>query len=196
MLDFTIGKRLQVRVMPSAVALWLCFFAFVPPLQAVVLAVAMLLHECGHLCMLFGLGKGRVRLRLSCFGAQLLANGQIVPYSAQIRISLGGVLFNLLSALLVGLFFRFFAWSLLFVVSSLVIAVLNLIPVRALDGGRALEAMLLCRMEPEQVDGILCRVNVVCLLGLFALSFYVLWASGFNFSLLLFTLYLSLCSFW
>ena len=195
MLVFSAGKRLLVRLKASALAIWVCFFAFDPSLYTLLLFLAILLHEMGHLFALFLCGTERVTLTFSFFGAELSAGGEMLGYRQQFWVSLGGILCNLATAFLPLIVFPNETGALFFAVASLCLAFLNLVPIKGLDGGRALEAILLCKKEPETVERMQKKVTSVCLCGLFLLSLYVLLVSGFNFSLLLFTLYLSLSIF-
>ncbi len=191
----SVSKGLSVRVKPSAVAIWLCFFVFDASVYTLLLLLAILLHEMGHLLMLYLLSVPRVQIVFSAFGAEINYDGCFLSHKQQILLSLGGVAVNLLTAFVCFVlpvrhsFLEFLA------VGSLCLALLNLFPVRGLDGGKALEAYLLYKMELSRALFRMRCISVLFLLILFGLSLALLWVSGFNFSLLLFTLYLSLSIF-
>ena len=184
-----------MRVKPSAVAVWLCFFAFDTSVYTLLLLGAMLLHEMGHLWMLYALSVPRVQIVFSSFGAEMNYDGCFLSHKQQIALSLGGVAVNLMTALVCLVLPIRNSYSEFLMVVSLCLAFLNLLPVKGLDGGKALEAFLLCKMELSRALSRMRCVSFLCLLMLFGLSLVLLWASGFNFSLLLFTLYLSLSIF-
>ena len=187
---FSVIKRLSVRVKPSCLAVWLCFFVFDPSVYTLLVLAAILLHEMGHLFWLFLFSVPRVQVIFSAFGAEMNYDGCFLSHKQQMFLSLGGVTVNLLTALACLPFQNVHTEFL--AVCSLCLAVLNLLPIKGLDGGRALEAFLLCKMELSKALLCLRRLSLFFLFLLFGLSFVLLAASGFNFSLLLFTLYLSL----
>lgn len=190
MWESSVIKRFSVRIKPSAVAVWLCFFMFEPSMYTFLVLVAILLHEMGHLFFLFLFSAPQVQMIFSAFGAEMNYNGCFLSHKQQICLSLGGVAVNLLTALICLLLRNLYTEFLM--VCSLCLALLNLLPIKGLDGGGALEAFLLCKMELSQAILFLRRISLLFLCLLFGLSLVLLAASGFNFSLLLFTLYLSL----
>ena len=189
------NSRFRLRVKPSAVAVWLCFLVFDPSLYTLLLFLAMSLHECGHLLVLLFCKKTGVRMTVSAFGAEIAYDGSAGGAAAQIAVALGGAFMNLLCALPILLWGRGNESVLFFGVGSLVLALLNLMPIKGLDGAAALEELLLIRMDPPSVWRVMKRVSVGFLFLLLVLSLLVLLGSSFNFSLLLFTLYLSLSVF-
>lgn len=195
MWGFSVGKRLTLRIKPSAVAIWICFLVFDASVYTLLLMLAILLHEAGHLMMLYACRGVRVQIVFSAFGAEMNYDGCFLSHKMQILVSLGGVMVNFLTFLLCLCLPAWHTYTEFLAVSSLCLAVLNLMPVRTLDGGRALEAYLLCKMELSRALLWLRCISIGFLCLLFGLSLALLVASGFNFSLLLFTLYLSLSIF-
>lgn len=101
-------------------------------LTALVLSAA-LIHELGHLAAL-RLAGGRVTaLRLSVFGAELAADGAGLSYGKELAAVLAGPLANLLAGLILARLGCPAAAG-----AHLVLCAFNLLPVRPLDGGRAL----------------------------------------------------------
>lgn len=192
---FSVGKRLKITVKPSALAVWLCFFAFDSSVYTLLLLLAILAHEAGHLGMLYLFSVQRVQVVFSSFGAEMNYDGCFLSHKQQIFVSLGGVFVNFLIALVCLALPIRHPYVAFLAVGCLCLGVLNLVPVKGLDGGKALESLLLCYLDAHRVFGWMRRVSVFFLLLLFGLSVAVLIASGFNFSLLLFTLYLSLSIF-
>ena len=172
--------------------MWVCFLVFDPSVYTALLFLAMALHECGHLVALYLVGVRQVRMTLSAFGAEIGYAAPPGSHGAQIAVALGGIGMNLLTALPALLMGAQSNACLFFGVASFALAVLNLIPTRGLDGGRALEELLGMRMDPMRAYRTVQRVSAICVCLLLGLSVWVLIGSGFNFSLLLFTLYLSL----
>jgi membrane-associated protease RseP (regulator of RpoE activity) len=80
-------------------------------------------------------------------------------------------------------------------VASFVLAFLNLLTIKGLDGGKALEEILTCYADADTVYTVMRFLSIFCVVLLGVLSVCVLMVNEFNFSLLLFTLYLSLSLF-
>lgn len=160
---------------------------------AVISVCAALLHELGHLLCLFWFGETPQSLKLGLTGMEIVrAKGQRLSFSREIAAALAGPLVNLL------LFFVLAVWSgqgsnarMLEAASvNLLLALFNLLPVSALDGGRALYFFLcrFCAMQTAQ--RIVTALSILCLLPCAFSGFYLLLRSGYNFSLLLVTVYL------
>ena len=108
--------------------------------DALPVLLAALLHEGGHylVCRLL-----RVPVRFfrpAVTGAVIGYDGSLLSYGREIAVAAAGPLLNLLTAgLVLGCRGRFFA---LLGVSSLGLALFNLVPHRRLDGGGILHALL------------------------------------------------------
>ena len=88
--------------------------------------------------------------RLYPFGGEIVAGGKLFSYGESMVLSLSGILVNLLSFLLLMLprttpFLRSFA------LASLGLGMFNLLPLRQLDGGGALESFLSFFCMPQTV---------------------------------------------
>ena len=104
-------------------------------LLAVILSAAAL-HELGHLLVLRLLGARVRELRVSVFGAELMTSAARLSYPGEIAAVLAGPAVNLLCALVLGGAHAWVAAG-----AHLSLCLFNLLPVRPLDGGRALYLM-------------------------------------------------------
>lgn len=185
------GMTLSVGF-PFAAAVTLMFLYDTSGTAAVSVCAA-LLHEMGHLLCLFWYGETPQSLKLGLAGMEIVrAKGQRLSFPQEIAVSLAGpmvnlILFTLLAALS--------GWGrnvhmMEAAMVNLLLALFNLLPVSALDGGRALYFFLcrLCTASAAQRTVTIC--SVVCLLPCAFVGFYLLLQSGYNFSLLLVTVYL------
>ena len=130
-------RKMEVRVSAGA-CLLVGWFAVVNGwhLTGLVLSAAAL-HELGHLAALRLLGGAVTALRISVFGAELAAEGGRLSYGRELAAVLAGPLTNLLAGLaLARLGYPAAAGA------HLVLCAFNLLPVRPLDGGRALELLV------------------------------------------------------
>ena len=129
-------------------------------LLAVILSAA-LLHELGHLLVL-GLLGGRVRaLRISVFGAELVTSAGCLSYPGELAATLAGPAVNLLCGFVLA---PLGAWTA--AGAHLALGIFNLLPVRPLDGGRALELAVSWRWDPEAGDRIARWTGAVAALAL------------------------------
>ncbi len=158
------------------------------------------LHELGHAACALACGVRISGLRLDLFGARMSLSG-LIAYRHEAVIALGGPLANLITAALVlpaawveltngteapvGCV----SWAVaLFVVASLLLAAVNLLPVSTLDGGRFLTAILEATFGPRSADAVLTVTTALCLGTLWLFSVYALLRVGSMLSLFGFSL--------
>lgn len=101
-------------------------------LTGLVLSAAAL-HEMGHYVILRLLGARISALRISVFGAEMTAGGDALSYTGELAAVLAGPAMNLLAGVALAE-----AGYLAAAGAHLVLCAFNLLPVRPLDGGRAL----------------------------------------------------------
>ncbi|MBR2480271.1 MAG: site-2 protease family protein [Clostridia bacterium] len=137
-------------------------------------------------------GYSGEKIILSGYGANLVLDDKGLKTVDQIKIALAGPFFNLIIAL----FFIAFWWILpdtypfteSIVTASLSFALINLLPVYPLDGGRVLQSLLtlLIGDKSKKVVKILGIIFTVLLSALFILSLF----NTPNYTLLIFTAFL------
>lgn len=189
MLEFSVcGVRCRLSLLFPALltALLLCQ----PEGAAVSCVLASLVHEGGHLLAMVLVGVPPEDCTLSAFGARIRMNHQKIGYKENILISLAGPLANGLSA---GLLLW---WGRLVpAVAHLTLALLNLLPSAALDGGQILRCGL-CLMGLEPLAHRVVRVlSAAVLLALATGALLLFFRGSGNLSLLVVCGYLSLLTF-
>ena len=138
-------------------------------LLAVILSAAAL-HELGHLLVLRLLGARVRELRVSVFGAELMTSAARLSYPGEIAAVLAGPAVNLLCALVLGGAHAWVAAG-----AHLSLCLFNLLPVRPLDGGRALYLAAAWLAGPSAAERIACWAGGTTALALGGL---VLWLIG------------------
>ena len=131
--------------------------------------LSALSHEAGHLLALRLAGARVECVRLTAFGAEILADTRYLPYLREILCTLAGPAVNLALAVLLARA----AQNNLAAGVNLVLGVFNLLPVPALDGGRVLHLLVSWGWDPMAADRVCRWVGVSCALLLTAAALAV-----------------------
>ena len=146
------------------------------------------LHECGHL-LAARLLKIRMRgMRLDFFGARLEIEGRMISFGEEWLLSAAGPITSLVAALIAALFWAFSPAAQIFSCASLVLGLINLLPIRSFDGGRMLECGLNAFISPDRTRVIMRGISLVFLFLLWSLAVYFLLRAGDGLSLFCFSL--------
>ncbi len=94
--------------------------------------VASLLHECGHLLLLWQFGCKPRKIAFELGGIAVIKSGYQLPPTREVLVLAAGSLTNFLLALL------FFSHSPTFAAINLLVGGFNLLPLSMLDGGKLL----------------------------------------------------------
>ena len=162
-----------------------------PITEVLTVTVAALLHELGHAAAAWGWSVPIRRLKLDLFGARMELGG-LTAYSAELAVAVGGPLASLLAAALAFPLGSVWAGASLFAAVSLGLGLLNLLPVRGLDGGRMLSCGLSLLLGERAADVTLRVTTGLFLGGLWLLSVYCLLRLGETLTLFTFSLCLLL----
>ncbi len=150
------------------------------------LIFSVAIHELGHISMAWLCKIPISEFKLGLFGATILPQNTLFSYNREILLCLGGPLFNFLSA---SLALNIFSSQSSFVLSSLALGTLNLLPIADFDGGRILSAILK-KMLP--INTALCFMKVISFISVFSLwtlSLYLLLRIGSSLPLFIFCLW-------
>ena len=157
-----------------------------PDSLAVSCLFACAMHEAGHLLAMLALGCPPRVCTVGAFGMRIeMGTDHLVSYRSNILISLAGPAVNLLAA------------PLLWVVGCprasvvhFVLAVLNLLPAAALDGGQILRCIMCIAGREDKADRRLRILSAVVLLPLAAVSFWLFLSGQGNSTLMIVSGYL------
>jgi len=150
------------------------------PLATVLGAAAV--HELGHWIALRRLGAAVTGFRVSVLGAVLETDSGRLSYGGELAAVLAGPAANLLAALALTALDRgrlpgggcWFA----FIGANLVLCAFNLLPIRPLDGGRALYLLASWLGGPAAGEAAVRWLGTVTALALAAVLGLVMWRSG------------------
>lgn len=158
-----------------------------PDSLAVTCVLASAMHECGHLLTMLALGCPPQVCTLSAFGMRIEMDARrLIGYHRNILISLAGPTVNLLAAPLL--------WACGCVQAAVVhltLAVFNLLPAAALDGGQVLRCVFCLAGKEAQADRWLRILSAGVLLPLAAAAFWLFLSGRGNGTLLIVSGYLA-----
>ena len=160
--------------------------------NAVIPISAAIIHELGH--MLFAvLYSIRIeRLELNLFGALIKIPPLSCSYKREALLAAAGPLANIITAIISALFIFQVREGLrkailYFVISSLLFALINLLPAKDFDGGRIISCSLLTKFSPNTVYSILEWTSLLCVFFLWSISVYFILRTGSYLSLFVFS---------
>lgn len=154
-----------------AVLLW-GWFALINGTELTgIILLAAVLHEMGHLSVLCLAGAKVRGLDIGVSGAIMDADTSRLTYGKELAAVLAGPMMNILAAVVCGIW----GGSALFVGANMVLCAFNLMPVRPLDGGRALHLLAVWIWDierGERLAGTVGGITAMALaLGLFAVMY-------------------------
>lgn len=144
------------------------------PLATVLGAAAV--HELGHWAVLRGLGADVTGFRLSVLGAVLETESRRLSYGGELSAVLAGPGANLAAAMALTALGGG-RWPAA-VGANLVLCAFNLLPIRPLDGGRALYLLVSWLAGPDAGEQAARCLGAMTALALAAALGYVVWRSG------------------
>ena len=178
--ELRLGRFCSVSAGFIALAL-LSLYLWGPPLLGPIL-LAAICHEAGHILVARGLGVPAAHLRLTAFGAELtLAPVVVTSFLQDIVLSLSGPAVNLLAAAVLAHLNR---WPML-LGANLLLGAFNLLPVRPLDGGNALFALLSLLAGDRRSELTLEALSLAVAVAVCALGALVFWQDRRKLQLLL-----------
>ncbi|MBQ4561468.1 MAG: hypothetical protein IJA55_03940 [Clostridia bacterium] len=169
---------------PSITVICLAGLIFIEPTVYLgLIFLAVLLHEAGHLLVMVLFGIGVESVVLLPVGIDIKREQKYISYPREILLSLAGIAVNIaVFLLLCG--HGFFACT------NFLYALINLMPVKGLDGGNALEAILLCFVDPDRAEKIAGIISYVFLFLLWLAGIYILLVLNGNISVFALSVFL------
>lgn len=149
------------------------------------LICSVTIHELGHILAAKIKNIRLSELKLGILGASLFPKDQLFSYGDEIFLCLGGPLMNFVSVA-VCIVLRVSPSS-FFLMSSLALGTLNMLPIHGFDGGRILSAFLHMRLSPQNARRIAKVVSFVFLFSLWCVSVYFLLRRAATLSLFVFS---------
>ncbi len=168
------------------------------PSNVIITIISSLCHEMGHLTAMCAVGNKPKAVRFEITGMNILRTENIkISTKNELLIALGGPLVNGLIFLLFCVIYCFKNSDLLITVAgiNLILMVFNLLPVKGLDGGMALYFLLSERLSTVHCGKILKITSLLFTIIIFSWGLYVFVSSGYNFSVIIIAIFLTLSTF-
>ena len=156
------------------------------------LLLAAFLHECGHVASMKAFGVKIHSIEILPSGALICSDSELLEYKKEAVIAISGVFINLIFALTAYVFYLFIGdiYSLFFCLSNALLLLINIVPVKTLDGNRALTAIIYGALPYEKAQKIMDTVEYLSFVLLVFLAWGLLMLTGCNFSLVIFCVYI------
>lgn len=184
----------KLEISPAIFILILIFTLIDGIFYVLIIYMCAALHEGAHIFAVKYCGCEIERLRLLAVGADIkLKNTNTISYKKEFFIAISGPLINLIFVIIMICIQLIFGISPLFQLFALCNAILffiNILPIMPLDGGRALYSLLLLKTNIVKATYISDLVSLFTIIPVVALGVYILYITGYNFSLLVISIYL------
>ena len=183
------GANIHIGFLFSAVVALLLIFD--KSYTAIFGLLASVLHELGHLACFIYFGQTPIDVELNALGMRIKRDQEInLSLKQEAVVALAGPFVNLILALLTYLCqIEVISRA---IIINLVLACFNLLPIFELDGGRAIYYLLCTRFEAETALKVINILSAITLFFLYLIGFAVLFISGYNFTLIAATIYLTI----
>ena len=158
---------------------------------AVIPIIAAAIHEAGHIICARLRGIHLKSFEVAIFGARLSIGGGIYSYSDEIAICAAGPAINFICADVAAVASRI--WEVnndifeLFILSSLSLGIINLLPIKSFDGGRILSALISKFFDVRIAEKTLNILSFLSLFVIWSISLYLLLRTSASLSLFVFS---------
>ena len=144
-----------------SVILWLSVLYYLTPEVVFPFLLASCIHELGHYIVLCKLNKRPLSMTITFSGAVM--ETPPLSYKEELFAALGGPVVSLLCIAWIPIFPGFSLYS-------IILGLVNLIPIPGLDGEKALRGLLCLILSPEKSDTLCAIVSVFAALLMFLVS--------------------------
>lgn len=152
---------------------------------------AALIHELGHIIAARLRGVRLGKMEIGVFGARISIENGIYSYADEIIVCAAGPLVNFISADIAAILMRLGAIDgdilSVFIISSLCLGAVNLLPIRSFDGGRIICAIISRISTPTAADICVKILSFISLFSLWCVSLYLLLRTSASLSLFIFS---------
>ena len=161
-----------------------------------ILVLTYLIHESGHIVFATLCGAKIQKFKIGGFHLSLSYDCSQISYKKEMLVCLGGIIFNVASAVVIMLlpFAKDGRWE-FFIISNFCLAIMNFYPAEILDGGGVLRSLLYIFFSQEKAEKITRGVSVfaIILLWLLCVYFQLVFSSSLSLFFISLVLLVELC---
>jgi stage IV sporulation protein FB len=148
--------------------------------------IAAFIHELGHIAVILMLGIGIRAVGVTPYGLEITTVRKYRSFVEELAVSCAGCIFNFICYFILMRLGTFSALA----YSSLILGILNALPVLTLDGGEALRALLSILFSYRTAEKTSRFISLVTLVMTWSFAAYIFLFSGYNYSLFIMTVWL------
>ena len=183
---------MRISVSPSVLFMGLVFLISGNIDQAFIPLLAATIHELGHIVFARISNIKIERIEINLFGALIGIRAVGCTYKKEAMLAAAGPIANVIFSILAFPLIHQISGEarnsiLLFIVSSLLFAFINLLPAESFDGGRILNCCLLSFCSPNTASKIMEWISLLCIFLLWSISVYFILKTGSYLSLFIFS---------
>ena len=182
--------------------LFVAFLTYIVSLKApanvLVTVVSSLFHELGHLSLMILVGNKPKKVKFELVGMNIIRQENFkVSAKREVAISLGGPIMNFVLVIISCTFLCFYESYLVMTCAciNLILMTFNLLPIKSLDGGTILYFLLSQHFESSTCRRILKIISILFITIIYLWAVYVFVVSGYNFSLIIIAIFLTISLF-
>ena len=180
-------KRKRFLIQPLAIIYLLFMLIYDRSGLAAMSLLAAALHEFGHLIAARAMKIPIGAMQFDLLGARIDVKGRILSYGEEWLLCMAGPLSSFVFSLIGSFFWPNSLLAVTFSCASLLLGLLNLLPIQTFDGGRMLECALLSFTTPQKTSSFLQGCTFLFLWLLWAFSAYLMIKIADGISLFFFT---------
>ena len=162
---------------------------------AILSLISAVLHESGHIFLMYMFSSPPEKLTLGFFGMRIEKRENTLSFLQEAWVAFAGPCVNLLICFFSFIIYQFCEEEIMLRLAfiNLLLGAFNLKPIEPLDGARIIKNTLSIFFNEQCIEKILNIFLYIFLSLLFMICLVVTSFYGFNFTLLIFCVYISLC---
>ena len=172
--------KVKFSISPFAPICWAGAAVMMTPERYACFAAALAVHEAAHLAAMKARGVGVTAVRVCPAGLEITRGDGGSSYAADAAVSLSGPAASVVTGgacIAAGGLFRVYG------IFSLILGVLNALPIYGLDGGYALRSILLGRISAERAERASRAVSLAATFVMWVFSVWIMLVTDGSFTL-------------
>ncbi len=184
----------EIKIGAQAASLLLFLLIFEDRASVLTMIVCVLLHECAHILAARSLKIPIKSLHFNMFGARIELGDPLGSYISEFAVAFAGPALNILLGVVGIIIYREQAGDrlLFFTLTNFALAIVNLLPISTLDGGRMLSSLASQFFGSDAAERIMRFVSFAVIVLLWLISVFMWFYFEENISLAVLCMHLFL----